>query len=76
MRVEITLDKEQKISQAKLEAYEAEVHRAVLEVFPATKIRVRRGSANGVEIAGFNLESDRETLSQLLQDVWERDDWS
>lgn len=76
MRVDITIDQEQKLSQATLQAFEAELHRKVIAVFPATKINVRKGTVSGVEVAGFALESDREILSNILQDVWQQDGWA
>ena len=75
MQIDITLDRQQKVSAEALNAFHAELHRRVLSVFPATKITIRTGITAGIEMAGFTLESDRETLSQLIQEVWEQDGW-
>jgi len=48
MRVEIMIDKEQKISQGILTALDAKLFKNLLPVYPKTNIRIRKGSANGV----------------------------
>ncbi|EPK2720449.1 TPA: DinI family protein, partial [Klebsiella pneumoniae] len=53
MRIEIMIDKEQKISQAILDALEAELYRNLQPIYPKTAIRIRKGSANGVELSGL-----------------------
>ncbi|MEX4985420.1 DinI-like family protein, partial [Klebsiella pneumoniae] len=52
MRVEIMIDKEQKISQATLEALETELYRNLTPLYPKTAIRICKGSANGIELTG------------------------
>lgn len=52
MRIEIMIDKEQKISQALSEALESELYRNLRPLFPKTAIRIRKGSANGIELSG------------------------
>lgn len=49
MRIEIMIDKEQKISQATLDALESELYRNLRHLYPKTAIRIRKGSANDVE---------------------------
>lgn len=73
--LDITLDRQQKVSPEALDAFHAKLNLLVLSVFPATKITIRTGITAGIEMAGFTLESDRETLSQLIQEVWEQDGW-
>jgi hypothetical protein len=75
MRIHITLDKEQKLGQQFIEAFQYEITRRVLCVFPTTRVTVKKGSMTGVEIAGFNKESERETLDGILQEVWEDESW-
>ena len=53
MRIEIMIDKEQKISQSTLDALESELYRNLQPIYPKTAIRIRKGSANGVELSGL-----------------------
>ena len=50
MRIEIMIDKEQKISQSTLDALEYELYRNLRPLYPKTVIRIRKGSSNGVEL--------------------------
>lgn len=75
MRVEIMIDKEQKISQGVLASLEAELYEKLLPVYPKTSIRIRKGSANGIELSGLKLDEDKENVMQILRDVWEDDSW-
>ena len=75
MRVEIMIDKEQKISQATLEALEAELYRTLQPIYPKTVIRIRKGSANGVELSGLKLDEDKKRVMEIMQQVWEDDSW-
>lgn len=52
MRIDIMIDKEQKISPGVLTSLEAELYKNLLPVYPKTSIRIRKGSANGVELSG------------------------
>ncbi len=69
MQVDITLDRKHNLSQEELDDLRAELHRRVLTVFPATKVTLRSAAVPAIEMAGFNLASDRETLNQILQEV-------
>lgn len=53
MRIEIMIDKEQKVSQAILVALESELYRNLRPVYPKTSTRIRKGSTNGVELSGL-----------------------
>lgn len=53
MRIEIMIDKEQKISQSTLDALESELYRNLRPLYPKTVIRIRKGSSNGVELTGL-----------------------
>ncbi|HCD4280731.1 TPA: DinI-like family protein [Klebsiella pneumoniae] len=75
MRINITLDKEQKIGQQIVDAFQNELTRKVRCVFPTTRITVKKGSVTGVELLGFDKESDREALDGILQEVWEDESW-
>lgn len=75
MRIEIMIDKEQKISQGILTALEAELYKNLLPVYPKTSIRIRNGSANRVELSGVKLDDDKKNVMNILQAVWEDDSW-
>ncbi|WP_336795860.1 DinI-like family protein [Erwinia aphidicola] len=69
MRVDITLDRKHNLSQEELDALHTELHRRVLTVFPAIKITLRSAAVPAIEMVGFTLASDRDTLNQILQEV-------
>lgn len=75
MRIEIMIDKQQKISQDILAALEAELYRNFLPVYPNTSIRIREGSASGVTLSGVRQDDDKENVMGILQSVWEDDSW-
>lgn len=74
MRIEIMIDKEQKISQSTLDALESELYRNLRPLYPKTVIRIRKGSSNGVELTGLQLDEE-ETSDEIMQKVWEDDSW-
>ena len=75
VRVNITLDKEQKVGQQIVDAFQNELTRRVQSIFPSTRITVKKGPMTGVELVGFDQESDREALDGILQEVWEDESW-
>lgn len=75
MSVEIMIDKEQKISQATLEALETELYRNLPPLYPKTAIRIRKGSANGIELTGLKLDEDKQRVMEIMQQIWEDDSW-
>ena len=75
MKVNITLDKDQKIGQQVVDAFQCELTRRVQSIFPSTRVTVKKGSMTGVELVGFDQESDREALDGILQEVWEDESW-
>ena len=75
MRVEIMINKEQKISEATLQTLETELYRHLQPFYPKTAIRIRKGSANGLELSGLKLEEDKKRVMEILQQVWEDDSW-
>lgn len=75
MRIDIMIDKEQKISPGVLTSLEAELYKNLLPVYPKTSIRIRNGSANGVELSGLKLDADKKNVMDILQSVWEDDSW-
>ena len=62
MRIEIMIDKEQKISQSTLDALEYELYRNLRPLYPKTVIRIRKGSSNGVELTGLQLDEERKQV--------------
>lgn len=75
MRIEIMINKQQKISQDILAALEAELYRNFLPLYPDTAIRIREGSANGIVLTGVRQDDDKENVMGILQSVWEDDSW-
>ena len=73
MRIEIMIDKEQKISQSTLDALESELYRNLRPLYPKTVIRIRKGSSNGVELTGLQLDEERKQVMKIMQKVWEDD---
>ena len=75
VKVNITLDKDQKIGQPVIDAFQCELTRRIQSVFPSTRVTVKKGAMTGVELMGFDKDSDREALDSILQEVWEDDSW-
>ncbi|MGC0820034.1 DinI family protein [Pantoea agglomerans] len=75
MRIEIMLDKNQKISQSVVEAFREEVSKRVTALFPEAVVQVRQGSYTKIEMPGVKVDEDRRRLNDLLQNVWEDDSW-
>lgn len=75
VRVNITLDKDQKIGQPVIDAFQYELTRRIQFVFPSTRVTVKKGTMTGVELMGFDKDSDREALDSILQEVWEDESW-
>lgn len=75
MRIEIMIDKEQKISQTTLNALESELYRHLRPIYPETAIRIRKGGANGVEVTGIKQDDEKKRVMEILQQVWEDDSW-
>jgi DNA-damage-inducible protein I len=75
MRIEIMIDKEQKISQATLDALECELLKNLHPQYPKMAIRIRKGSANGIELSGIRQDDDKKNVMDILQAVWQDDSW-
>jgi len=75
MRIEIMINKEQKISTEILSALEAELYKNFLPIYPDTSIRIRKGSVNGVVLSGVRQDDDKKNVMDILQTVWEDDSW-
>lgn len=75
MRIEIMIDKEQKINQTTIDALESELYRNLRPLYPKTVIRIRKGSANGIELSGVKLDEDKKQVMEIMQHVWEDDSW-
>ncbi|HGW3962897.1 DinI family protein [Citrobacter freundii] len=73
--VNITLDKDQIVGQPVIDAFQSELSRRIQSVFPSTRVTVKKGSMTGVELMGFDKDSDREALDSILQEVWEDESW-
>lgn len=75
VRVNITLNKDAKIGQQVVDAFQCELTRRVQSIFPSTRVTVTKGAMTGVELVGFDQESDREALDGIFQEVWEDESW-
>lgn len=75
MRIEIMIDRQQKVSQETIEALESEIIKNLQPQYPKMAIRIRKGSANGVELSGLKLDEEKKGVMQILQAVWEDDSW-
>lgn len=75
MRIEIMIDKQQKVSQETIEALESEIIKNLQPQYPKMAVRIRKGSANGVELSGLKLDEDKKSVMEILQAVWEDDSW-
>ncbi|WP_437887734.1 DinI-like family protein [Phytobacter sp. V91] len=75
MRINITLDKEQKIAPALIDSFRNELSQRVLPLYPKTQITIKKGSSTGTELLGFETTADWETVGMLLQEVWEDESW-
>ncbi|WP_313611557.1 DinI-like family protein [Pantoea piersonii] len=75
MRIEIMINKQQKISPNIITALEAELYRNFLPFYPDTTIRIREGSANGVILSGVRQDDEKKNVMDILQSVWEYDSW-
>lgn len=70
MRIEIMLNKNQKISQSVMNAFQEDVSKGVRALFPDTIVRVRQGSYINIEMLGFSLDEDKRRLNDLPQNFW------
>ncbi|MCE9966800.1 DinI family protein [Lelliottia amnigena] len=75
VRINITLDKDQQVGQQVADAFQDELTRRIQTVFPVSRVTVKRGAMTGVELMGFEKDSDRELLDSILQEVWEDESW-
>jgi DNA-damage-inducible protein I len=75
VRINITLDKGQQVAQQVVDAFQDELTKRVQTVFPVSRVTVKKGAATGVELMGFEKDSDRELLDSILQEVWEDESW-
>ncbi|WP_418935867.1 DinI-like family protein [Klebsiella pneumoniae] len=50
-------------------------YQELVRTFPKTAIRIRKGSANGVELSGLKLDEDKKRVMEIMQQVWEDDSW-
>ena len=65
MRIELTLDKRNKLPDGALEALNHEFSKRVNHIYPDTAVTVMGG-----------LKSDKERIEEVLQETWESaDDW-
>lgn len=75
MRIEIMINKQQKVNPDTITALEAELYRNFLPIYPDASIRIREGAANGVVLSGVRQDDDKKNVMDILQAVWEDDSW-
>lgn len=75
VKVNVTLDQDQQIGQTVMDAFKNELTKRIQSVFPSTCVTVKKGSITGVELIGFDKNSEREALDGILQEVWEDESW-
>lgn len=75
MRIEIVINKEKKIAQPGLEALESEIHKNLLFLYPKTAVRIRKGTADGIDISGLICDGEKRNVMDILQQVWGGDSW-
>ncbi|WP_241613083.1 DinI-like family protein [Rosenbergiella epipactidis] len=75
MRIEIVINKEKKIAQPVLEALESEIYKNLLPLYPKTAVRIRKGTADGIDISGLKCDGEKRNVMDILQQVWEDDGW-
>ena len=67
MRIELTLDKRNKLPEGALEALN--------HIYPDTAVQVRMTNSNTLTVMG-GLKADKERIEEVLQETWESaDDW-
>lgn len=55
--------------------FQCELTKRIQSVFPSTCFSVKTGAMTGVELMGFDKDSEREALDRILQEVWEDESW-
>ena len=75
MKINISLNKEQKLPQDFVDNFENDLNTRIKSAFPSSQVTVKKGSRAGVEIVGFPSDSDRERLDVILQEVWQEASW-
>lgn len=75
MRIEIIFNKDKKIKQSVFDALETEIYKNLRPSYPKTVVRIRTGSADGLDISGLKSDTEKEKVMNTLQQVWEDDSW-
>lgn len=69
MRIELTLDKRNKLPDGALEALNHEFSKRVNHIYPDTAVQVRMTNSNTLTVMG-GLKSDKERIEEVLQETW------
>ncbi|HCX4007149.1 TPA: phage regulatory CII family protein [Escherichia coli] len=64
-----------RVAAGAVDALESELYRNLRPLYPKTVIRIRKGSSNGVELTGLQLDEERKQVMKIMQKVWEDDSW-
>lgn len=62
MRIEIMIDKEQKISQSTLGVLESGLYRNLRPLYLKTAIRIPKGRANDIELSVLKFDEDKKRV--------------
>jgi len=77
MRIEVTIAKTTPLPPGAIDALASELSRRLQSDYPDTesKVSVRYAAANNLSVLG-GAKGDKERVSEILQQAWERaDDW-
>ncbi|WP_192458675.1 DNA damage-inducible protein I [Musicola keenii] len=75
MRIEITIAKTTLLPTGALDALTTELTRRISSTYPNTPVSIRYASSNNLSVLGGD-KSDKERVSEILQETWESaDDW-
>ncbi|MEF3108829.1 DinI-like family protein [Raoultella sp. WB_B2P2-3] len=75
MKIEVTIDKGKKLPDGAELALREELLRRINKKYNNCTLSVRRAGSDGLSVFG-GLDSDKETIGQILQETWESaDDW-
>ncbi|ACS85375.1 DNA damage-inducible protein I [Musicola paradisiaca] len=75
MRIEITIAKTTLLPTGALDALTKELNRRISSIYPNAPVSIRYASSNNLSVLGGD-KSDKERVSEILQETWESaDDW-
>ena len=73
MKIEVTIDKTNKLPNGAEPALEAEFLRRLNQKYDGFKLSIRRTGTDGLTVFG-GIDGDKETIAEILQETWESAD--